>query len=133
MTITHTVDAVELAWTIVSLLGLLLSLDLYRQAREDQAAVEEAQPDDPAQERRWRLECAIVVGDVTSARWIVAQEVVSSAIGFLALSTPQPPGGRTALGWVLVAGLLAIATMLPLRLYGQRRRRRGLALGRNSV
>lgn len=144
MRISHTVDLVELVWTVVSLVGLALALDLLEQATYDRRVVRSSRPVAASADRRlaaidlalrqWRLECEIVASDVAAAWWIVAQEIVSLAIGVVALTTPNPPGGRTSLGWAVVVGLLLLAGMLPARLFGQRRRRRrlGVAIARSD-
>jgi hypothetical protein len=136
--LTGTIDLIELLWTFVAIAGLALAVDLLEQARYDRRVVRSARPVAASAERRaarereraraWELECEIVTGDVASAWWIVCQEVVSLAIGVVALATPSPPGGRTIFGWVVVAGLLVFAAVIPMRLYGQRRRRRRLGV-----
>lgn len=135
MKLTHTIDLIELIWTFVSLVGAALALDLLEQARYDRDVVRSARPvaRSSSSERQWLLECSIVAGDVASAWWIVAQEIVSIAIGVTALATPSPPGGRTTFGWVVVCGLLLLAAMLPMRLFGQRRRRRRLGVSSNGI
>lgn len=129
MNITARVDLVEVIWTAASSIGLLLALDLLEQARYDFRIVSESEPSSSSKLRQWRLECAIVHGDVVSALYIVAQEVISVAIGIVSLMTKQPPGGRTPFGWTIIGGLLFISILLPSRLYDARRRRRRLGVG----
>lgn len=135
MTLTHTIDLIELIWTLISIVGVSLAVDLLEQARYDRDVVGSSRPvaSSSSSERQWLLECEIVRGDVASAWWIVGQEVVSIAIGLVALATPSPPGGRTTFGWAVVVMLLLLAAMLPLRLFGQRRRRRRLGVSGNGI
>lgn len=122
MSITRTVDVVEIVWTVVALTGLTFAVLALRDVCADRKWVRSQDGD------RRPLELELVNGDVTSARWIIAQELLQVVVGALALATEQAPGGRTPLTWALIVLLIAAAAVLPIRLHDQRRRRRRLGL-----
>lgn len=119
-------EFVEILWTAIAIVGVLLALDSLDLARFDRDAVRNHRKTIDA--RRYALECAIVSGDVVSAWWILLQELAQLAVGILAMTQPAPEGGRSPFGWTVVALLMVAAAALPLRLYDQRRRRRRLGL-----
>lgn len=127
-------DALEVAWTLVSLAGLLLALGEHSYALDDRRLVSGEAPVPGGGRRSVRrerqLELALVDGDVATARWILAIEAANLLVGLGAMASEPTPGGRSPLGWVLVALLVAGAAAMPLWLLGKRRRRARLLGGR---
>jgi hypothetical protein len=114
-------DVIEVIWTLVAAFGLGLVVASWRDAKRDLEAVESR-----SKSREQRLECIIVMGDLAGARLLAVYMGANLAAGILAMTQASPPGGRTPVGWTLIALLLAGAVATPLRLLDQRRRRRAI-------
>lgn len=110
-------DPVVLVWISVATVGSAYAVDALRTARSDLRLTRAA----ARATRHGRLEEELVRGDLSSAYWIVAQELANLLVGVLALTNPGPP---TLLAWVIPGALIFAAAALPIRLAMQRHRRR---------
>lgn len=123
-------DIVELVWLAVVVPGLVLAVDALRSAQIDRAVVRRAVLRD-GESRVLSLEGALAAGDVVGAWWVVVTEALFLLAGVIAvLQPPSSAGGRTVTAWVLIGLLIGGAAAFPVRLYGQRRRRRRLLRAR---
>lgn len=120
------VDVVELVWTLISVIGFALALDALFVAMGDHELVRQDRARGSEGRYAKTLELALTAGDVAGARWIVTIELANATVGVLAMLQPDLPGGRSPLGWAIVSMLILAGAALPLRLIGQRQRRRRL-------
>lgn len=116
-------EPIVLIWSTVSIIGTAYAIDALATANDDDDLVRERAAKGSSERRLRELECAVTRNDIISARWIVAQELAFLAVGLLALSQP-PNHHRSPLGWAIISLLIFGAAVLPIRLAGQRRRRR---------
>jgi hypothetical protein len=118
-----TADWIEVAWTLIALVGVLLALGELAYALGDRDLVLGEAEASPVDEHERKLEVALVEGDVAGARWIIGIEATNLLVGVLAMLTEPAAGGRSPLGWAVVLLLIAAAAGMPLWLLGRRRRR----------
>lgn len=109
------VDAVELAWTILSAIAAASSLLVWRWARWDLRYVR-------AHDRRHLVRS--FREDVRNARWRLGASIGLVTAGVVAMTQPMATPHRTPAGWVIIALLMGSPLQIILRNLSEAKTRR---------
>lgn len=107
-----TVTAFTLIWLAVSVVGAVVYIWDWREARRDGEFLNLPPPGQT--ERRARPQSRMIVqGDVRAARYYLVGQVSAFAVGVASLWTPttNPTAGLTPRGFVLILGFILLEAM----------------------